>query len=414
MGIGIKYQQWVMSPKTFEKVKEQLKVKDISAFSNGGTLKLQLDEAMAIEYPSGSALECFGERLYLIGDDASSVLVMNMNYEPIENIRLYEGGLTERIAKSIKADNECCTIIKFKGKMHLLVMGSASKDTRKTIVLIDLTTYEHTFIDFSVFAARMPVTNLNIEGVAVVGDDLYLVSRGNRENIENTLIKTDLGDFLTDQATAKITTEKFILEGGSGISEIAYVPQKDIMLFTAATEDTKDAIEDGTIGDSYLGYIPAFSKKGAFEGAVIINLSQKFPELKNQKVEAVCVEAIEGDTLKLRLCIDNDDGRTVLLSMSLDIKQHGLFRSDADRELWIKLNAERQIEWEKGLGTQQAQHPRSMEEALEISRNQCKADENSGKLRYSMEELLTLNRSELEETGRKQRKEILSKLSPKK
>jgi len=26
-----------------------------------------------------------------------------------------------------------------------------------------------------------------------------------------------------------------------------------------------------------------------------------------------------------------------------------LFKTDSERELWIKLNAERQIEWEKGL-----------------------------------------------------------------
>ena len=83
-----------------------------------------------------------------------------------------------------------------------------------------------------------------------------------------------------------------------------------------------------------------------------------------------------------------------------------LFKSKTDRELWIKLNAERQIEWEKGLTyfdkisqtnkpTLQALNPRTMDEALEISKRQCKHDENEGKLRYTMEELLTLNREAL-------------------
>ena len=51
------------------------------------------------------------------------------------------------------------------------------------------------------------------------------------------------------------------------------------------------------------------------------------------------------------------------------------FKTDSERELWIKLNAERQIEWEKGLKyfdkesqtykpTHQALNHRSMEEAL--------------------------------------------------
>jgi len=79
-----------------------------------------------------------------------------------------------------------------------------------------------------------------------------------------------------------------------------------------------------------------------------------------------------------------------------------VFKSDADRELWIKLNAERQIEWEKGLTyydrttnsykpTGQALHPRTMDEAMEISRNQCKYDEEHGELRFTMEELLLLD-----------------------
>lgn len=83
-----------------------------------------------------------------------------------------------------------------------------------------------------------------------------------------------------------------------------------------------------------------------------------------------------------------------------------LFKSESDRQLYIKLNAERQIEWEKGLTyfdkesnsykpTLQALNHRSMEEAIEISIRQVEYDEKKGVLRYSMEELLTLNREEL-------------------
>lgn len=79
-----------------------------------------------------------------------------------------------------------------------------------------------------------------------------------------------------------------------------------------------------------------------------------------------------------------------------------LFKSDADRELWIKLNAERQIEWEKSLTwfnketgkyepTRQALNPRSMEAALEVARNQCEYDEKNGELRYTLEQLITLD-----------------------
>jgi len=98
----------------------------------------------------------------------------------------------------------------------------------------------------------------------------------------------------------------------------------------------------------------------------------------------------------------------------------GLFKTDEDRKLWIRLNAERQIAWEKGLTyfdkttgknlpTLQALHPRSMEEALEISENQCKYDEKEGKLRFTFEELLLLDINELNKIQRKDYQEWCKK-----
>jgi len=97
-----------------------------------------------------------------------------------------------------------------------------------------------------------------------------------------------------------------------------------------------------------------------------------------------------------------------------------LFNSEKDRELWIKLNAERQIEWEKGLTwfnkktgqhqpTLQARNPRNMETALKISKGQCSYDEKQGKLRYTLEELLTLDIDGLNEIQRRQHLEWCEK-----
>ncbi len=93
-----------------------------------------------------------------------------------------------------------------------------------------------------------------------------------------------------------------------------------------------------------------------------------------------------------------------------------LFNSDNDRNLWIRLNAERQIEWEKTLTyfniktgkhepTLQALNPRTMVEALRVSKNQLERDEEKGVLRYSLEELLTLTIEELTEKDNKKHKE---------
>ncbi len=97
------------------------------------------------------------------------------------------------------------------------------------------------------------------------------------------------------------------------------------------------------------------------------------------------------------------------------------FNSKTDRELWIRLNAERQIEWEKSLTyfnfktgknepTLQALNPRSIEEALEISKNQLEYDEKIGKLRHTLAELLTLNNDELIAVRKQQFEDFTKKL----
>ena len=99
-----------------------------------------------------------------------------------------------------------------------------------------------------------------------------------------------------------------------------------------------------------------------------------------------------------------------------------LFRNDEDRQLWIKLNAERQIEWEKSLTwfnsktgnhepTLQAKNPRSIEEALEVSKRQLEYDEKIGKLRYTLEELLLLKNEELVEINKTKHKAWFEKIT---
>ena len=96
----------------------------------------------------------------------------------------------------------------------------------------------------------------------------------------------------------------------------------------------------------------------------------------------------------------------------------GLFNSNSDRELWIKLNAERQILFDKncydeksGKPYSNALNPRSMEDALEISRRQCEYDEKQGKLRYSLEELLLLDYDGLKAISDKKHKDWCDKFN---
>lgn len=89
-----------------------------------------------------------------------------------------------------------------------------------------------------------------------------------------------------------------------------------------------------------------------------------------------------------------------------------MFNSNEDRELYIKLNAERMIEFDKncfapnGMPYSNALHPRSMDEAMINSRDQVEYDEKKGKLRYSLEELILLDYDALEAIRLKQHREF--------
>lgn len=65
-----------------------------------------------------------------------------------------------------------------------------------------------------------------------------------------------------------------------------------------------------------------------------------------------------------------------------------LFNSDSDRELWIRLNAQNQMELDN---INNAKIKRTMNEALIIARSQCEFDEEVGKLRYTLADLLLLD-----------------------
>ena len=93
------------------------------------------------------------------------------------------------------------------------------------------------------------------------------------------------------------------------------------------------------------------------------------------------------------------------------------FNNEAERHLWLRLNAEHQIAWEKGLTyfdqetqthkpTSQALNPRTIDGALEVAENQSAYDEKNGKLRHTLEDYLTKDTELLNEDTQKRLKEF--------
>jgi hypothetical protein len=106
--------------------------------------------------------------------------------------------------------------------------------------------------------------------------------------------------------------------GVVGISGLEYVKEKDLLLFVASTENTDNATEDGTIGDSYLGYINNISQKldqQEIKADTLISFSKAINKEKNYKIESIAVESVNENELLLHLAADNDDGKSTLFKI---------------------------------------------------------------------------------------------------
>ncbi len=92
---------------------------------------LQVEKDLLLkDFPSGSSLEYYHDRLYLGGDDATKLLILDTGYNRTDSIRLFKSELI-RIPKDVKADLEASAIITFNNQPNLLMIGSASLSGRK-------------------------------------------------------------------------------------------------------------------------------------------------------------------------------------------------------------------------------------------------------------------------------------------
>jgi hypothetical protein len=279
-----------------------------------------------VDFPSGSSINFYDEKFYLIGDDASHMLILNKDYERINSVKLFNRP-EKRIPKSEKADFEAATLVKVKGENHLLVLGSASREERKRVILIPLNLLEPHFSAYGKFVSRLAVNGIedvNIEGVTSAGDHLFLTNRGNESNPKNHLIITD-NFFWERQEEVPINVLQLSLHsnvtGFIGVSDISYLKSNNVLLLTLSSEVTMNSYEDGAIGNSYIGWINDITQKiGKVEIKLdgMINLSDVSKEFNGEKIEGICVESFTNESSILHLVSDNDNGESRLFKINMD------------------------------------------------------------------------------------------------
>ncbi|SEW51101.1 DUF6929 family protein [Chitinophaga arvensicola] len=280
------------------------------------------------DFPSASAIEYQDGRLYLIGDDATSILVLDTAYQPVKQISI-AASAEKRIPKAVKADYEASALIPWYGYTYLMASGSLATEKRRQLLLVPLPAADsHEILPYpAAFIAQLQqsaIKELNIEGATLIGDHLLLSNRGNNTWPENHFILTKPGfwekDFPLSVVPVTLVTPTPVF---AGISELCYVAGKDLLLCTFSSEATANAYDDGAIGDSYIGWISNISRKLSQNTLAVdglLNLTATDPAFKGEKIEGICVESIQDNQLTLHLVSDNDAGSSRLFKVNLIFK----------------------------------------------------------------------------------------------
>lgn len=273
---------------------------------------LYLIHKSEFHYPSGSTI-CFMNNLfYIMGDDASEILVLNDQFVELERVPFFPKDENIRIPKAIKADIESSVVIRHNGNDCILFFGSGSVSPHRDYAyLFEPESKSIIRIDFSNFydQLRNQFANLNIEAAAMLGNSLALGIRANRSNPDNYIALISPGNLSPEfqrKVLLKLPVEHI------GISGMDYDGMRDTLFITFSSENTDNSYDDGDIGESYLAIIREAAeqiKQNDLYISSLIKLSDIGPEFYLQKIESV---SLTNDSHQLLLVADNDQGDTNL------------------------------------------------------------------------------------------------------
>lgn len=269
-------------------------------------------------YPSASSLAFHAGRLYVTGDDAPYLLVLDSDHSPVDSLLLFDSPF-KRIPRSTKADLESSAIITRNDTTFLYLFSSFSTPVRNRILSIAIGNKKPQLARNSTGSLTLADRSVNIEGAALVQNRLLLSNRANTTTTMNQLLITQLmNDTISSNDVKIISLLLPGIEKTAGLSGLHYIAARDLLLFSASTEDTPNAYTDGPVGESYIGYIARFSTRWNAESLspdILIPLSSCLKQSLPQKIESITAEEEDGSTLTLHLAADNDNGESMLYKL---------------------------------------------------------------------------------------------------
>ena len=285
-----------------------------------------LDDKQLKDFTPGPGIEAFEDQLYLIGEDARYILLMNRGWKVQETINLFASD-TFRMTKELMSDFQATTVMQVNKLPFILMIGSGSMQPgNNKAVLMNLNTRGIEELDLTVFYNRLKLSGieeLDIKAVTVLNDKLIICTRANKTHSDNRLIITSL-EFWKHQHVADILTVKLELEEKAGklmtLSGFTYSYENDWLITTVLSENAVNTIDEGSFGESYLGIVENASRKigrKRFKINHYFNLTEVDKKFKGQQVQSLCIQSDKEQKLKLHIVSRNNKGENSLFKIRL-------------------------------------------------------------------------------------------------
>ncbi|WP_337069466.1 DUF6929 family protein [Pontibacter sp. 13R65] len=297
--------------------------------------------------PSGSGLEEHNGSFYVIGDDSPYLYRLDQNYHLSERFALSDTSsfASGRVAKAVKADLEGLTKIEADGYTYLLMLGSGSTPARNKAYLVEVpttATAKPVITEYALDSLYQDMQQnkeiigdglLNIEGVASGAGKLYLLQRalGSNRNVLITFEQQEFLDYLQEGGGGSLPTYtlSFFRLPIMGVQEAGFSGAyfyEDKLFFTASIEGTTDAVADGVILGSYIGFIPLQQLSTDSTVATVAPagvITRQDGAIFTGKAESLVVLESSNRNRRYRILAvtDNDRGNSELLEINLRLNQ---------------------------------------------------------------------------------------------
>ncbi len=299
---------------------------------------------LALDRPAhvraGSSLAWVPGGIALIQDDANFVALVEPEGGRARAITLPAGvgGRRQfdddRGNKAHKFDLEACVAVEREGETVLLALGSGSSSRRERVALIRGWEREHPEVslvhlprlyDALRDARRFAGTELNVEGAVFLGDRLRLFGRGNGASRDGDaaanatcdldwtalLAHLDAPDHRPPPRPAAVMRYDLGHLDGVALGFTDAACWRDVLLYSAAAEDSPDAVQDGPVTGSVIGVI---ASDGRTRWAP---LAEPSGERFTGKVEGVLPALDTTDRLYVVVDADDPDDPSALCTVEL-------------------------------------------------------------------------------------------------